>query len=121
MPTDRPIEIIEIDGPSCAWFELPLEYFVTANGEIEAEGMPGAVRLSQLYEYRNVWVDDLKQADAVIDQVRQRLKELGGGVIWWRRRYPSAGGRTMIRLTSSPPLPLPWWDRMAEQVGLTDG
>jgi len=123
MPVEqRPPEppIIELDGPQMAFFDIPLDYWATPNGEIEAEGHPEAARLFQRVVYMNFKVADPARVHAIIDRVTARLRELGGGFIWWRRR-PTRTDDTpaawRLRLGTSPELPSAWWEGLGKELG----
>lgn len=111
--------IMEIDGPPMAFFEIPLDYWSTPNGEIEPEGHPEASRLVLRILYHNFRVHDQARARAVVDRVTERLKELGGGYIWWRKRPTTsydAVPTVSLRLGTSPALPADWWARLKTDV-----
>lgn len=113
--------IIELDGPPMAYFNIPLDYWATPNGEIEPEGHPEATRLSQTITYINFHVRDNACVQTIIERVQARLKELGGGYIWWRRRPDYATDRTMyLRLGTTPQLPAAWWQSLSTDVGNGD-
>ncbi len=126
IEVDKPT-ILEVDGPPMAFFEIPLDYFATPNGEIEPEGHPEAERLIQRITYMNFRflgtnIAQLNNgASNVIDSVRARLQELGGGLIWWRSRpkMDAEGGvhRVHFRLGTTPTLPPPWWIALSGAVG----
>jgi hypothetical protein len=105
--------VVELDGPSGAYFEIPLDYWATPNGELEAENHPEASRLTQRVTYVNFKVGDRHRALTVVARVTARLKELGGGYIWWRLR-PTAteDGAVRLRLGTTPELPADWWIRV---------
>lgn len=106
---DEPI-VYELDGPPQAYFEIPLDYWATANGEIEPEGHPEVTRLSLRVHYMNFRVPDRVRADLVIEQVKEKLRQLGGGYIWWRRKPSECeDGTWYLRLGTSPALPPVWW------------
>lgn len=119
-PRERPQapSIIELDGPPAAYFELPLDYWVTPNGEIEAPGHPDAARMIQRIVYINFLVDDQVRVQTILARVNERLKELGGGYIWWRRRpVATEVGKMHLRLGTTPGLPDAWWQRLSTDVG----
>lgn len=102
--------VIELDGPPMAYFELALDYWATPNGELEAENHPEAARLLQRIVYHGFFVADDVRAQTVVTRVTARLKELGGGYIWWRRRPSSTQERSVhLRLGTTPTLPESWW------------
>lgn len=106
--------VIELDGPPMAYFEIPLEYWATPNGELEAAGHPESARLTQRIVYQNFRVPTIKCAEDMADAVRQRLRELGGGYIWWRRRPVDHMDGLPIcpRLGTSPELPPAFWAKL---------
>lgn len=111
--------VIELDGPPTAYFEIPLDYFATPNGELEAEGHPEAARLVQNVVYQNFCVADLVRVQTILARVSQRLKEIGGGYLWWRHRpaYTThVPPRMHLRLGTSPTLPADWWQRLERDV-----
>jgi hypothetical protein len=120
--------IIELDGPPMAFFEIPLDYWATPNGELEAEGHPQATRLTQRILYQNFVLVSPNVAQIrdgariAVERVRTRLKELGGGYIWWRKRpteEKDGEGHTRMRfrLGTTPELPIEWWRQVAKDVG----
>jgi hypothetical protein len=112
--------IIELDGPPIAFFEIPLDYWATSNGELEAKEHPDASRLVQRIVYINFTVDDVARVQTILARVNERLKELGGGYIWWRRRprADETGHRRIhLRLGTTPGLPDSWWRRLSLDVG----
>lgn len=109
--------VVELDGPTAAFFEIPLDYWSTPNGELEAENHPEAARLVQRVVYHNFHVADDVRAQTVVTRVTARLKELGGGYIWWRQRPAYTQERTTrLRLGTTPELPADWWQRVARDV-----
>lgn len=109
--------VVELDGPCAAFFEIPLDYFATPNGELEAENHPEASRLLQRVVYQNFYVADNARVQNIIERVTNRLKELGGGYIWWRMRPRYTQERTMrLRLGTTPELPASWWERLSQDV-----
>jgi hypothetical protein len=118
-PDQADIVIIELDGPLRAYFEIPLDYWATPNGELEAESHPEASRLTQRVVYINFDVADPLRARTVTERVTQRLKELGGGYIWWRLRptvTQDQPPRLRLRLGTTPELPRDWWQRLSQDV-----
>jgi hypothetical protein len=113
-------EVIELDGPPMAYFEIPLDYWATPNGEIEPEGHPEATRLIQRVVYLNFRVVDHIAVKTVVDRVTARLQELGGGYIWWRSRPALKRVGSMpfmaFRLGTTPQLPQDWWYRLSDDV-----
>jgi len=110
--------IVELDGPQRSYFEIPLDHWATPNGELEPEGHPEAVRLSQRVVYINFTVADAVRIQTVLTRVNERLKELGGGYIWWRLRpTPTQDGRFRMRLGTTPQLPGSWWERVSVDAG----
>lgn len=109
--------VVELDGPTAAFFEIPLDYWATPNGELERESHPEVSRLVQRVVYHNFCVVDAVRARTVVERVTARLKELGGGYIWWRRR-PTAteDHRLTLRLGTTPELADDWWQRVARDV-----
>jgi hypothetical protein len=105
--------VLELDGPPMAYFEIPLDYWATPNGELEPASHPEASRLTQRVEYWNFRVRDGEVARTVIDRVTARLKGLGGGYIWWRLR-PTFDAR--LRLGTTPELPADWWQQLSLDV-----
>lgn len=121
-PPDAPV-IIELDGPPAAYFEISLDFWATPNGEIEAPGHPDATRLIQRIVYINFTVADNARVQTILARVNERLKELGGGYIWWRQR-PTQTEQTddqppkmRLRLGTTPQLPDSWWQRLSTDVG----
>jgi hypothetical protein len=113
--------VIELDGPASAYFELGLDYFATPNGEIEPEGHPDAVRMTMRVVYINFHVADTVRVQTILARVTERLNELGGGYIWWRRRPTrTEGGQMHLRLGTTPQLPDAWWQRLSTDVGNGD-
>lgn len=111
-------QVIELDGPPMAYFEIPLPYFATPNGELEPEGHPEASRLVMRIDYQNFHVRDNTAVMIVIERVTRRLRELGGGFIWWRLHPSYAEDRTMrLRFGTTPELPPPWWAELRRDVG----
>lgn len=117
-PSDEPA-VIELDGPPMAYFEIPLDYWATPNGELEAESHAEAARLVQRIDYANFIVAGAERPRIIVDRVTARLKELGGGYIWWRLR-PYApddySGFYRLRLGTTPALPSDWWRRLSQDV-----
>lgn len=110
--------MVELDGPSAAFFEIPLDYFATPNGELEPESHPEASRLMQRVVYQNFHVSDNARVQNIIERVTSRLKELGGGYIWWRKRPVYTEDRTLrLRLGTTPELPFKWWEELSADVG----
>lgn len=118
------VNLYEIDGPPVAYFEIPLEHWVTANGELEPPGHPGAVRLGARIAYRSFSVATRDLADDVVDAVKKEVRALGGGIIWWRKHITeefNSGvprlSKFRFRLATSPELPWEWWVSLGELVG----
>lgn len=110
--------VMELDGPPMAYFEIRLDYWATANGELEPESHPDAVRLTQQVAYINFKVADNARVQTIITRVTARLKEIGGGYIWWRLRPTATGDGSMrLRLGTTPQLPGPWWQALSDDVG----
>jgi len=106
-----------------AYFEIPLDYHATPNGEIEAEGHPEAARLVQRVVYVTFCVADPIRIQTVLARIKERLKEIGGGYIWWRRRPMATEDqppKMRMRLGTTPQLPDEWWRRLSEDVGNGD-
>lgn len=119
-PPETPV-IIELDGPPMAYFEIPLDYWATPNGELEAAEHPESVRLSQHVTYINFTVADTARVQTILARVNERLKELGGGYIWWRRRpRATEDGQMNLRLGTTPSIPDAWWRRLSTDVGNGD-
>lgn len=111
-------DIVELDGPPRAYFELPLDYWATPNGELEAESHPEACRLIQRVVYVNFKVADNARVQTVIERVKAKLKDLGGGYIWWRLRPTYTETKELcLRLGTTPQLPVAWWNELSESVG----
>lgn len=108
--------VVELDGPPMAYFDIPLEFWATPNGELEAESHPEAARLSQRIEYSNFRVADAVRAQTVVTRVTARLKELGGGYIWWRLRPRQTYDGVRLRLGTTPALPAEWWLALSADV-----
>lgn len=109
--------VIELDGPPMAYFEIPLDYFATPNGELEPESHPEATRLVQSVIYMNFKVQDQHRVHTVMNRVTARLKELGGGYIWWRQRPDKTDDEAMrFRLGTTPQLPQDWWNKLFTDV-----
>lgn len=110
--------VIELDGPPMAYFEVPLDYWATPNGEIEAQDHPEASRLTMRKVYQNFRVPTLECAEDIGTAVRKRLLELGGGYIWWRRRPVDHldGHPISVRLATSPELTEAFWDSLRRSV-----
>jgi len=111
--------VVELDGPCAAYFEIPLDLFATPNGELEAESHPEAARLVQRVAYLSFVVSDDLRVKLIVSRVSARLKELGGGYIWWRQRpTPTADEppRVRMRLGTTPELPTAWWQRLGKDV-----
>ena len=103
-----------------AFFDIPLDYWATPNGELEAEGHPEASRLFQRVTYMAFKVPDPARVHTIIDRVTARLRELGGGFIWWRKRPTRTEEDQMawrLRLGTSPELPFQWWHDLGQDVG----
>lgn len=112
------VDIVELDGPPRAYFELQLDYWATPNGELEAAGHPDASRLTQRVVYINFKVADTARVQTVIERVKSRLKDLGGGYIWWRLRPTYTLERELrFRLATTPQLPDAWWEALSQSVG----
>lgn len=110
--------VVELDGPCAAYFEIPLDYWVTPNGELEAENHPEASRMIQRVVYKSFFVADRLQARNVVERVTARLKELGGGYLWWRQRpAKTESDAWSLRLGTTPELPAAWWHAVARDVG----
>lgn len=113
--------VIELDGPPVTYFELPLDYWATPNGELEASSHPEASRLVQTVAYINFRVADTVRVQTILSRVNERLRELGGGYIWWRRRpVKTEAGDMHLRLGTTPQLPAAWWQRLSTDVGNGD-
>jgi hypothetical protein len=111
--------IVELDGPERAYFEIPLDYWATANGELEAESHPDVARLVQRVVYVNFKVRDALHVRVITQRVTQALKELGGGYIWWRKHPEETPGPPRVialRLGTTPQLALPWWQTLCDDV-----
>ena len=109
--------VVELDGPPRAYFEIPLDYFATPNGELEPEGHPEAIRLTQRVLYMNFRVGDNARVQTVLSRVNERLKEIGGGYIWWRLRpRTEPDGTIRFRLGTTPELPAMWWKTVGRDV-----
>ena len=125
MSPEPPTEayICELDGPPRSSFDVPLDYFTTANGEIEPESTAGAVRLTQHIEYVSYRVvgptiaDVVVKSEEFIEALRQTLKAKGGGILWWRWRprleKGISGGKPAHKITlrvgTSPSLSYEHW------------
>jgi len=112
--------VIELDGPPMAYFEIPLDYWATPNGELEAPGHPEASRLVQTVVYINFLVADTVRVQTILSRVNERLKELGGGYIWWRRRPSQTDDipyKMRLRLGTTPQLTDAFWRRLSLDVG----
>jgi hypothetical protein len=110
--------IVELDGPPTAYFEIPLDYWATPNGELEPESHPEASRLIQRIVYINFKVPNSAYVQSLLARVNERLKELGGGYIWWRLRPThTQDGAMRLRLGTTPQLPDAWWNRLSLDVG----
>lgn len=110
--------IIELDGPPMAYFEIPLDYWATPNGELEPESHPEASRLTQHVTYICFKVADNARVQTVLTRVKARLMEVGGGYIWWRTRPSSTeDGSYRFRLGTTPQLPDAWWERVSKESG----
>lgn len=102
----------EIDAPATGhvFLEVPLDYWVTPNGEIEPEGHPEACRLVLRVVYQSFTFPSQVGATMVVEAVTAKLRELGGGYIWWGKRpNEDATGAWRLRLGTSPALPDAWW------------
>lgn len=108
--------VCELDGPPQAYFEIPLDYWANSNGELEAAGQNGAVRLIQRIVYVNFDVASTFAAQELFQKVRVRLLELGGGYVWWRKRPTQEGLRVNFRLATTPQLPRAWWEKASKDV-----
>jgi hypothetical protein len=109
--------VVELDGPPMKAFEIPLDFWATANGELEREGHPDAARLTQRVLYHDFEVDDVLKVRTITDRVTARLKELGGGYLWWRQRPDQARTKLWwLRLGTSPELPPAWWGSLSNDV-----
>jgi hypothetical protein len=114
--------VIELDGPPTQYFEIPLDYYATPNGELEPEGHPDAVRLAMRVNYFQFLVADTARVRTIIARVTERLKDLGGGYIWWGKRPTLTEDKRMrLRLGTTPQLPDLWWARLSADVGNIDG
>ena len=123
LHTPEPV-VLELDGPAQAYFDIPLDYHSTPNGELEAPDHPEASRLVQKVIYVGFEVSTETQALRVQQAVTERLLELGGGIIWWRRR-PTATNyeppTVRLRLGTTPQLPRAWWERLSGETGNSSG
>lgn len=108
--------VVELDGPPTAYLEIPLDFWATPNGELEAENHPEAARLVQHIDYMNFRVADAVRAQTVVTRVTARLKELGGGYIWWRLRPKQTYEGVRLRLGTTPGLPAEWWKTLSLDV-----
>ena len=116
-PVQDEIVIVELDGPPRAYFEIPLDYYATPNGELEPSSHPEACRLTQKVTYINFRVPTGLEVHAIIGRVTARLKEIGGGYIWWRRRpAKDEDGQWGLRLGTTPALADSWWERLSHDV-----
>src|ERR1700675_1422915 len=109
--------IVELDGPPTPFFEIPLDYWANSNGELEAEDHPDVARLVQRVVYINFNVADALGVRVVTDRVNAKLKELGGGYIWWNLRPTMSREKRMrLRLGTTPQLATAWWQRLSDDV-----
>lgn len=116
---DEGPHVVELDGPCAAYFEIPLDYFATPNGELEPESHPEASRLTQRVVYQAFNVADTVRVRTATERVRARLQAIGGGYIWWRRRPTQTADsppRMRFRLGTTPELPTEWWQELARAV-----
>lgn len=95
------------DGPPQAYFDIPLYPF----------GLPGCYRVTyhsirMIYGSFEAAAKD-KACEVLLAAIVQKLVELGGGTIYWRRRpylYEEITVKAGMRLGTVPELPKAWWD-----------
>lgn len=115
------VVVHELDGPPMAYFEIPLDHFATPNGEMESESHPDAARLTQRVVYINFKVLDNARVQTILTRINAKLREIGGGFIWWRRRpHATEDMYIWLRLGTTPALPDAWWQALSRDVGNGD-
>ena len=129
--TEPQADILEIDGPPRAYFEIPLDYTAA---DIDAGGLGyPEQRLYQRVLYYSFMVtrenrtDCVEAAGHVINEVTAELFKFKGGIIWWRKRpeleqgYDNEAGqiryRVRLRLGTSPSLDRETWNRIGASIG----
>lgn len=111
--------IVELDGPPRPYFEIPLDYWATSNGELEAENHPEVARLVQRIVYINFRVRNALAVRIITDRVTHALREKGGGYIWWRKHPTEEAGPPRVitlRLGTTPQLLAAWWQTLSDDV-----
>ncbi len=128
-------QVFELQGPPRAYFEVPLDWFATAEGELTPAQIPGAVRLIQRVHYVSFLMlgDDAADVQGralkVLESVRAELKRVTEqGYIWWRL-FPKyevedvattskpARHRVRMRLGTLPTLTTRFWLDLSKAVG----
>lgn len=111
-------EILEIDGPPRAYFDIPIRG--ESLGLIEQR--PHDVAFVEHIVYHNFGLNGPTaevledRRDAILAAVRIELGAFGGGILWWRKRpeLKQEGDRYHLRMRfgTSPILPTTFWDRI---------
>lgn len=127
---DEPV-VYDLTGPQQAYFELPLDWHVSAEGELTPAEALGAVRLIQRVHYKSFRLvgpdaDQVcERGMAVIAAVRTELKKAADvSFIWWRlhpkyqiedltpedvKKGRHARHSVRLRLGTLPSLPPRFW------------
>lgn len=143
-PSNRTDEAVvyELLGPAQSYFELPMDWFIDADGHVQPATFPGAIRLIQNVHYKSfllvgdsaedVQTRALKVHEAVRTESKLRAQI---SYIWWRL-YPKyelesldgydknitkrpARHRVRMRLGTLPVLPTRFWLDLSKEVGNT--
>jgi hypothetical protein len=120
--------IIEIDGPPMAYFDIPLDYTVAADGNLQMNDSLVRSPLTQRIEFYTFRIErdvpDTIEAtiNDLVDDVKRALRKTGdGGILWWRLRpeFKRDNGHSVgrVRLGTSPSLPKEFWAKLGKRFG----
>jgi hypothetical protein len=124
---DDQFEILEIDGPPKAHFEIPIR---GQSLGITSQRPYDIAFVERITYYGFVFHGPTLKAmtdlqEATLASIRAELRRWGGGIIWWRIRPSLAGDATTqvkkMRLGTSPDLPVSFWQDMQRSVTEKDG
>jgi hypothetical protein len=98
--------VIEVDGPPMAYFEIP---YYTPVGDLQ-ELRIEYISVCLSCKNRSQLEDQVKLE---LNVIKCELEQRGGGIIWWRHRseYEKVGKLWVwyARLQTSPEIPDHWW------------
>jgi hypothetical protein len=108
--------MLEIDGPTQAYFEIPTDAVVKNSVML-------ITYVSIVWPITQEHVEDNLQnavAGDIVTAIKNELFKLGGGIIWWRMRpnlavYNGPQGqifKVRCRVATSPPLSNKAWERL---------